>query len=204
LPAPNNAITYDGFFSVLSSNLTPSDQIVAEIGLSSFGGSSFLKINRANGFLSQFIWAAIGWSVPAGLGASYINQTRTMIIVGDGAFKLTCQEISTMVKEQRNIVIFVLNNNVYAVEQILLNPAPFKNPNANYEAANILQRWDYGSLLNGFSNNNPNAMYADVHTVSDFMSAMTSIRNNPNALWLVNINLSDRDFPVAWLPFVNK
>lgn len=204
IPPATAAITYDYFFDVLNNYLTPTHLLVSEIGLSTFGGSSYLKIKRQNGYIGQNIWASIGWSVPAGLGASFTNNTRAMVVVGDGAFKLTCQAISTMVQEKRNTVIFVLNNKVYAVEQILLDAAPFeKGSNAPFEAANILQEWDYISLMNAFSNNNSKAaMSANVNTVKDMQNVLAQINKTPNAAWLVSINLNERDYPAAWAPFV--
>jgi indolepyruvate decarboxylase len=205
-PAPpvSAAITYDYFFDVLSNYLTPSHLLVSEVGLSTFGGSSYLQIKRQNGYLGQNIWASIGWSVPAGLGASFTEDTRAIVVVGDGAFKLTCQAISTMIMQKCNTVIFVLNNKVYAVEQILLNAAPFeKGSDAPFEAANILQEWDYVSLMNAFSNNNSAAARsANVNTVQDLQNVLGEINNTPDAAWLVSINLNERDYPAAWAPFV--
>lgn len=196
-------ITYDTFFTGLNGYLTPQNLVVADIGLSTFGGSSFLTINRQAGFLAQAIWASIGWSVPAGLGASFTPGVRPIVIVGDGAFKLTCQELSTMVACGCNTVVFVLNNGVYAVEQILLNPEPFqKGSTAKFEAANVLQAWDYVSLLNGFSNNDPQAMSATVNTVGELNEVLARISEHSGAVWLVSINLNERDFPASWQPFV--
>ncbi|SOD97465.1 alpha-keto acid decarboxylase family protein [Spirosoma fluviale] len=196
-------ITYDTFFAGLNGYLTPQNLVVADIGLSTFGGSSFLTINRQNGFLAQAIWASIGWSVPAGLGASFTPGVRPIVIVGDGAFKLTCQEISTMVACGCNTVVFVLNNGVYAVEQILLNAEPFqKDSTAKFEAANVLQAWDYISLLKGFSNNDPQAMSAAVNTIGELNEVLAQISMHSGAVWLVSINLNERDFPASWQPFV--
>jgi indolepyruvate decarboxylase len=140
---------------------------MADIGLSTFGGTSSLKITRPNGIQAQNIWASIGWSVPAGLGASYTAGTRAVVIVGDGAFKLTCQAISTMVMEKRNTVVFVLNNKVYGVEQMLLDPAPYKSgSNDPFEDANVLQEWDYVSLMKAYSNNASNAQSATQNPLS--------------------------------------
>ena len=154
--------------------------------------------------MAQSIWASIGWSVPAGLGASFTPGTRAIVIVGDGAFKLTCQEISTMIMQRCNTVVFVLNNTVYGVEQILLDPAPFEaGSNAPFEAANILQTWDYVSLMKAFSNNNSNvANSANVNSVQDLMNVLENINQDQNTAWLVNINLNERDYPAAWLPFI--
>ncbi|GAB2617373.1 thiamine pyrophosphate-binding protein [Belliella aquatica] len=207
-PVPPNAsdpITYDGFYSVLDSFITPNHIIMADIGLSTFGGTSSLKITRPNGIQAQNIWASIGWSVPAGLGASFVDGTRALVIVGDGAFKLTCQAVSTMVMEKRNTVVFVMNNKVYGVEQMLLDPAPYKQDSTEpFEEANILQEWDYVSLMKAFSNNSPNGQSANVNTVQDLHNVLETINNNPNAAFLVNINLNERDYPSAWSLFVNK
>lgn len=203
-PAGTEPITYDSFFEILNSALSNEMFVVADVGLSTFGGSSSLKINRQNGFMAQNIWASIGWSVPAGLGASFTNGSRAMVAVGDGAFKLTCQAISTMVMENCNTVVFVLNNKVYGVEQMLLDPAPYKpNSTAPFEAANVLQEWDYVSLINAFSNNSSNTQGANVNTVQDFYDVLDKISQNPDTVFLVNINLNERDYPSSWSPLVN-
>lgn len=203
-PAGTDPITYDSFFEILNGSLSNEMFVVADVGLSTFGGSSSLKISRQNGFMAQNIWASIGWSVPTGLGASFTSGTRAMVIVGDGAFKLTCQAISTMVMENCNTVIFVLNNKVYGVEQMLLDPTPYKpNSTTPFEAANVLQEWDYVSLINAFSNNASNARGANVDTVQDFYDVLNNISQNPDSVFLVNINLNERDYPSAWSPFVN-
>jgi indolepyruvate decarboxylase len=204
-PSPSDPIGYDSFYTVLDSFVTPDHIVMADVGLSTFGGTSSLKITRPNGIQAQNIWASIGWSVPAGLGASYTDGTRAVVIVGDGAFKLTCQAISTMVMEKRNTVVFVLNNKVYGVEQMLLDPAPYKTgSNDPFEAANVLQEWDYVSLMKAYSNNAPNAQSANVNTVQDLHNVLETINNNPNSTFLVNINLNERDYPKAWSMFVNK
>ena len=205
MPPSGNPISYDHFFNVLNHNISANNLIVADVGLSTFGGSSSLKIDRQNGFLAQTIWASIGWSVPAGLGASFTNQTRAIVVVGDGALKLTAQAVSTMVMEKRNTVVFVLNNKVYGVEQMLLNPAPYQQGSeAPFEEANILQEWDYVSLMNAFSNNAPNAKSANVYTVQDLQNVLQQISGDTESAYMVNINLNERDYPIAWKPFVNK
>lgn len=204
-PTPAEPITYDKFYQVLDSFISTDHIVVADIGLSTFGGTSSLKITRPNGIQAQNIWASIGWSVPAGLGASFVDGTRPLVIVGDGAFKLTCQAVSTMVMEKRNTVVFVMNNKVYGVEQMLLDPAPYKVGSTDpFEDANILQEWDYVSLMKAFSNNSPQGLSANVNTVQDLHNVLETINLNPDATFLVNINLNKRDYPSAWSLFVNK
>ena len=203
--APGDTIKYDSFFANLDDFLQGAADyfLVADVGLSTFGGSSSLSIYAEDSFMVQSLWASIGWSVPAGLGASFTDGKRAIVIVGDGAFKLTCQEISTMVMEGRNTVVFVLNNTVYGVEQMLLNPAPYEaGSSAPFEAANVLQAWDYVSLMKAFSNNSDNAMSASVRTVEDMQGTLQHIAATPHAAWLVSINLDSRDYPSSWSAFV--
>jgi indolepyruvate decarboxylase len=203
-PSPSAALTYDNFFATLDAWLTPNNIVVADVGLSTFGGSSFLSINRQNGFLVQSLWGSIGWSVPAGLGAAYTPGARAVVIVGDGAFKLTCQEISTMVQNGLNPVVFVLDNAVYAVEQMLLDPTPFEaGSTAGFEPANVLQRWDYEALMVAFSNSNPSrGMGASVATVNDLQTALSNVSVGSGVTWLIQVSLGERDYPAAWAPFV--
>lgn len=204
-PSPSEHIGYDSFYAVLDSFITPDHIVMADVGLSTFGGTSSLKITRPNGIQAQNIWASIGWSVPAGLGASYTDGTRAVVVVGDGAFKLTCQAISTMVMEKRSTVVFVMNNKVYGVEQMLLDPAPYKaESDATFEEANVLQEWDYVSLMKAYSNNAHNAQSANVNTVQDLHNVIETIQKNPESTFLVNINLKERDYPKAWSKIVNK
>ena len=108
-----------------------------------------------------------------------------------------------MVQYGCNTIVFVLNNRVYAVEQMLLDPKPFqKDSTASFEAANVLQAWDYISLMNGFSNHSLGALSACVYTVQELQDTLVRISQHSGAVWLVSINLNERDYPASWQPFV--
>lgn len=201
--AADTVLTYDSFFSITNNYLTTGHIVLGDIGLSTLGGSSYLNINVPGGFLCQSIWAHIGWSLPGGLGAGFASGLRPVVIMGDGAFQLSCQELSTMVAVGCPAVVFVLVNNLYSVEQMLDDPEPYKpRSTAPFEAANTLPSWDYISLMKGFSNNSRNAMATVVNTVDDLEKTWNKINAYPQATWLVAVNLPERDYPAAWAPFV--
>ena len=53
----------------------------------------------------------MGFSLPAGIGASFHEKEREVwIIVGDGSFQMTMTELGTAVQENRNINIAIINN----------------------------------------------------------------------------------------------
>lgn len=55
---------------------------------------------------------AMGFSLPAAIGAYYATEGKTVCIAGDGAFQMNIQELQWVVREQIPVTIFVMNNNV--------------------------------------------------------------------------------------------
>jgi acetolactate synthase-1/2/3 large subunit len=57
---------------------------------------------------------AMGYGVPAGIAAKALYPKRTVIsFAGDGCFLMTGQELATAVQYQLNVIIIVVNNNMY-------------------------------------------------------------------------------------------
>jgi indolepyruvate decarboxylase len=202
---PESRITYDSFGNTINRYLTTDHIVLGDIGLYTFGCVSYLDIKIQGGFICQSSWAHIGWSLPGSLGAGLGSNLRPVAILGDGSFKVTCQEISTIVEVGVPAVIFVLVNTVYGIEQMLEDTTPYEESSAvPFEDANILPGWDYISLMKGFSNNNPNALAITVNTVRDLTAAWDTINSNPYATCLIAVKIPMRDYPGAWGPLVSK
>lgn len=61
-------------------------------------------------------WASMGVSVPAGIGAKIANPDRpVVVIVGEGGLLMCIEELHTLVAEELDIIVVVLNNNDYAI-----------------------------------------------------------------------------------------
>ncbi|HEY5756011.1 MAG TPA: thiamine pyrophosphate-binding protein [Steroidobacter sp.] len=74
------------------------------------------RFHRYRGFRTQLAPAsgAMGYGVPAGISAKALYPKRTVIsFAGDGCFLMTGQELATAVQYQLNVVIIVVNNNMY-------------------------------------------------------------------------------------------
>jgi acetolactate synthase I/II/III large subunit len=57
---------------------------------------------------------AMGYGVPAAIGAKALYPTRTVVaFAGDGCFLMTGQELATAVQYGLNVVFIVVNNNMY-------------------------------------------------------------------------------------------
>src|SRR5690349_3530992 len=83
-------------------------------------------------FFGQVFYGSIGFTVGATLGAAVAAKNRPVLLfVGDGSFqvvlllqlelthKMTCQDVSTMIRYNLTPVIFLLNNFGYLIERVI-------------------------------------------------------------------------------------
>jgi acetolactate synthase-1/2/3 large subunit len=88
---------------------------------------------------------AMGWSVPAAIGAQRVQTGRQVITVtGDGCFLMSAVEISTAARECLPVRFFVLDDQAYHYMQTLQKSAYLRT------TATILARLDYQALAKGF------------------------------------------------------
>jgi indolepyruvate decarboxylase len=112
--------------------------VIADVGDSLFAATE-LTIHERGEFLSPAYYTSMGFSVPAALGAATARPDhRVIVLVGDGAFQMTGQELSTLIRYGHNPIIIVLDNHGYGTERYL---------HAGDWKYNEIQPWDYGKLL---------------------------------------------------------
>jgi len=88
---------------------------------------------------------AMGWSIPAALGAQRVHPGRQVVTVtGDGCFLMSAMEISTAARECLPVKFFVLDDQAYHLMQALQVKAYRRT------TATILSRLDYAALAKGF------------------------------------------------------
>ena len=61
---------------------------------------------------------AMGWALPASIGASFATDKGTVVCVtGDGSLQMNIQELATVIRHQLPIKIFLVNNHGYSMIQ---------------------------------------------------------------------------------------
>jgi len=132
VPRADKKITVIRLFEKINSILNDNYSIIADIGDSLFGASD-LTVHNKNTFLGSAFYASMGYAIPGALGMSIAQpDKRVIVVVGDGAFQMSCTELSTLVAKKLNSIIFVLNNRGYTTERFLID-GPFNDvPNWNY------------------------------------------------------------------------
>ncbi len=74
------------------------------------------RFHRYRGFRTQLAptSGAMGYGVPAAIGAKALLPDRTVVaFAGDGCFLMNGQELATAVQYRLNVIIIVVNNNMY-------------------------------------------------------------------------------------------
>lgn len=107
------------FYPRLQRRLRADDTLVIETGTCMLHLNGMLLPSGVDAE-EQGLWGSIGWGTPAALGIALAKDSgRTVLVTGDGAHQLTLNEIAVMGRYGVAPVIFVLNNGLFGVEDII-------------------------------------------------------------------------------------
>lgn len=134
-------ITHEYLWPRLSTFLHENDILITEAG-TSFMGIWETHLPRNVTLINQILWSSIGYGVGAAQGAALYAQERgqnqrVICFEGDGSFQLTCQELSTILHHELDVIMFVIENDGYEIERWV------HGPEAHY---NDIPRWQYAKL----------------------------------------------------------
>lgn len=156
--------------------------VVADVGDSLFGAAE-LTIYRRTEFLSPAYYTSMGFAIPASIGAQVANRKlRPIVLVGDGAFQMTCLELSTAVRYNFNPIVIVLNNKGYTTERFIQD-GPF----------NDILNWQYHrlpDLLGG-------GWGFEVRTEGELDQSLNAALAHRDAFSLLNVHLDPYDVSPA-------
>ena len=103
------------FMKELEALLPAKSHIVVEPSVGSIFSAAYIK-QREQGrlFLSNYSNGALGYSLPAAIGAAVAHPDHTIIALGgDGSFHFNCGELETYARLGVNVKMIVCNNNVF-------------------------------------------------------------------------------------------
>ncbi|QDU81426.1 Indole-3-pyruvate decarboxylase [Polystyrenella longa] len=171
-------ITVSRLFTRLNQQLADDTVVVADVGDSLFA-SADLTIYQHTEFLSPAYYTSMGFAIPAALGVQVANrELRPLVLVGDGAFQMTCNELATTLRYEFNPIVIVLNNKGYTTERFI-QEGPFNDiPNWNYHRIPDLFGGGWGF---------------EIHTEGDFEKALNASLGNEDAFSLLNVHLDPLD-----------
>ena len=108
-----------GFYPRLQQRLRTGDTLVIETGTCMLHLNG-MRLPAGVGAEGQGLWGSIGWATPAALGVALAKRSgRTWLVTGDGSHQLTLNELAVMGRYGVSPVIFVLNNGLYGIEDVI-------------------------------------------------------------------------------------
>ena len=179
-PQMETNLTVHRFFEGLNAFLEDDMILMVEPG-EAICTAPQLYIEEAENFIVQAYYCSIGYCVPAALGVSLARpRKRPVVLVGDGAFQMTAQELSSLIRFHCNPVIFLLNNRGYMIERKLHEDGLY----------NDIQGWRFHGLPYIFGNN---SIGLTVKTEGDLEKALRTAKNETRKLIFIELNFPSGD-----------
>lgn len=178
-PEPTKLITIKRFFDRMSHFINTNSVVIAETGVSLFSAIEMLMPDGAT-FIGQAFYGSIGYTVGATLGVSIAAQDqRAILFIGDGSFQVTCQDLSTMIRNHLKPIIFLLNNDGYTIERVICD-----------QPYNDIQPWHYHKLLDVFGG----GLGIDVRTEGELEDALVKAATTDDLIF-IEIHTGKMDCP---------
>jgi indolepyruvate decarboxylase len=156
--------------------------LLAEPG-DAFCAALDFNIEESENFIVQAYYSSIGYCTPAALGVSFARPgKRPVVLTGDGAFQMTAQEISTLIRQRCPAILLIINNDGYLVERVLHEDGPY----------NDIQMWNYADLPAAFGGGDF-AVGIKVTTEGELERALVATSAKDDKLFLIELCLPDRD-----------
>lgn len=169
------------FYEMLNSFIDDSMIVVAETG-DAICASGDLFVQEASNFIAQAYYLSIGYGFLASLGMALArSDRRPLVLEGDGAFQMTAQELSTILRNDCHPVIFLLNNKGYVIE-CLIHDGPYNN----------IQNWKYHKLPEVFAEGK-SFISLEVKTENELANAFKTINSNKDKLVFIGVHFSPTD-----------
>ncbi|HVG12227.1 MAG TPA: biosynthetic-type acetolactate synthase large subunit [Flavisolibacter sp.] len=85
--------------------------IVSDVGQHQMVACRYTKFNRSRSNITSGGLGTMGFALPAAIGAKFGAPDRTVVaIIGDGGFQMTIQELGTIMQDNVDVKILILNN----------------------------------------------------------------------------------------------
>jgi len=174
-------LTIKRFFDRMSHFIENNSIVIAETGVALFSAAEML-MPEGTTFIGQTFYGSIGYTVGATLGAGIAAQDRPVVLfIGDGSFQVTCQDLSTMIRNHIKPVIFLINNDGYTIERVITD-----------HSYNDIQPWQYHKLVDVFGG----GLGLDVRTEGELEDALGKAAAE-DGLVFIEIHTGRLDCPEA-------
>jgi pyruvate decarboxylase len=156
--------------------------LFAETGDSWFNGIN-MKLPRGAKFEIEMQWGHIGWSVPAAFGYAMADRSRKVVVLlGDGSFQVTAQEVSQMIRWRLPIIMVLINNRGYTIE-VEIHDGPY----------NKIKNWDYAAVIEAFNAEDGAGLGLHAKTAGEFKECLDKAQEHTDGPTLIECAIDQDD-----------
>lgn len=199
------AITVDYLSKTLPNLFNPGDVCVSETGSIYFAIRDMVFPNQFK-YMAQGFYLSIGTALPAALGIGIAMQDyprchitddsipldykpRLILLEGDGAAQMTVQEMTSMIRYQVPIELFIWNNDGYTVERAICGPT---------RSYNDIMPWNWTKLFDAFGDiEGKYTINTLIDTKTKLVGKFKQLKNKQerNIIELMEVKLGVLDYP---------
>lgn len=183
-PDRGGLLTQKSLWDKIAGVLTPGNVVLADQG-TSFYGMAEHRLPSGVTFIGQPLWASIGYTLPATLGAGLAHpDRRPVLLIGDGAAQLTVAEIGCLAREKIPAVIVLVNNDGYTIERAI---------HGEHAYYNDIPQWKWLDVSHALGAREHLAFRAENHGQLD--DALAAAATHRNKLVIVEVVVPRMDLP---------
>ncbi len=179
------------FLLALRRSLCPNALVFVDVTMTEHWAAEAFEVYEPRTYFNPVDNQAMGWSIPAALGAQKVRPGRQVVTVtGDGCLLMTALEMSTAAREGLPVKFFILDDQAYGYMQRLQKSAYLRT------TATALAHLDYPSLAKALG-----LGYVEAHQTCEVEGVIQMALNTPGPV-LARIVIDYDKRPVRWLDAV--
>jgi acetolactate synthase-1/2/3 large subunit len=166
----------------------PDALVFVDVTMTEHWAAEAFTVRQPRSYFNPTDNQAMGWSIPAALGAQRAHPGRQVVtLTGDGCFLMSAMEISTAARECLPVKFFVLDDQAYHYMQALQKQAYRRT------TATILARLDYAALAKGWG-----VDYLEIASCDDLEATLRGVLAHSGPL-LVRVMTDYGTRPCRWI-----
>ena len=160
------------FMNKMSEHFDADSAVTSDAGLTGAVTNGSCKLGEHNRAIASLAQGEMGYSLPAAIGISFLTDGSVYSVTGDGSFMMNLQELQTVVRNNCNIKIVIINNNGYSGVRHG-QKAHFRGKSIGTDPSNGIDFPDYGKIAAAFGIN-----YIKINTYDEIESGLKKLSSD--------------------------